>query len=74
MSLVYHDTHVRAVVYLTRLEYQRLEEAARRSGEALQAHLRHRLVDSLPVSQTAARSGCAGDGEVPRRASPELGA
>lgn len=44
------------------------------AGEPLQIALRNRLMSSLTLSQTAGRSGYAGDGEVARRASLELGA
>lgn len=65
---------IRTVIYLAPADYAALEKAAVASGEPLQIALRNRLISSLTLSQTAGRSGCAGDGEVARRASPELGA
>lgn len=65
---------IRTVIYLAPADYAALEKAAAAAGEPLQITLRNRLISSLTLSQTAARSGCAGDGEVPRRASPELAA
>lgn len=65
------DAYVRTTIYLPRSHYERLARAASASGEPLQRFLRDRLLASLPLSQTAARSGCAGNGEV-RAASPEL--
>lgn len=65
------DAFVRTTIFLPRSHYERLVRHADACGEPLQRFLRDRLVSSLPPSQTAARSGCAGNGEV-RAASPEL--
>lgn len=59
-------------VLVSRPLYQRLAQAAEACGEPFDQFVRHRLADSLPVSTTAVRSGCAGDGEAARAVSPKL--
>lgn len=64
---------IRTVIYLAPADYVALEKAAAAAGEPLQIALRNRLVSSLTLSQTAARSGCAGRGGDVQASSPELG-
>lgn len=68
------DTHVRTVLYLPRPLYGALVQAADDADEFLPDALRARLAPSLTLPMTAARSGCAGDGEGRDRASPDPGA
>lgn len=62
---------VRTIVWMPRDLHARLHRAADACGEAFPDFIRHRLADSLPVSQAAPRSGCAGNGEA-AVASPAL--
>lgn len=64
---------MRVVVFVPRPLMAELQIAASAAGETMPETIRARLASSLFSSQTAARSGCAGRGEVAAPASPELG-
>jgi hypothetical protein len=52
---------VRVVVFLPRALMDEIKLAAEAAGETVPDAMRARLASSLFSSQTAARSGCAGD-------------
>ena len=66
------DTHKRVIIWMTNELYADVQRAARAVGDDVPTFVRERLASSILLSQAAARSGCAGDGEVGRPASPEL--
>lgn len=62
------DTHKRVILWMPNDLYADLVRAARACGDDVPTFVRDRLRSSLP--RTAARSGCAGNGEA--SASPAL--
>lgn len=69
------DEHKRVVVWMPNDLYAAIAAQADAAGWDVGFFIRQSCESSLiiPVSQTAARSGCAGRGEAAVSASPELG-
>jgi hypothetical protein len=70
----FEDHQQRITLYLPRGLYTSILLAAADAGEPVRDAIIKRLSNSLSIpSQTAARSGCAGRGEMPKCVSPTLG-